>query len=144
MPRIPGGRFSAVLLALGGRLVLFVPAAGAGSRISPRHPIEAAMEAVTECSPPAAEWKTGTVPWRATLPAHLDAARAAASCRKSFPVSPLGLDLVEPVIYLSWTGDVPVVHPPYTCAGNAPDHEAARSACGGCERGARTAEVDLA
>ncbi len=30
--------FFAVLLALGGRLVLFVPAAGAGSRISLRHP----------------------------------------------------------------------------------------------------------
>ena len=54
MPRIPGGRFCAVLLALGGGLVLFVPAAGAGSRISPRHPIEAATEAVTECAPPAA------------------------------------------------------------------------------------------
>ena len=38
----PGGRFCAVLLALGGGLVLFVPAAGAGSRISPRHPIEPA------------------------------------------------------------------------------------------------------
>jgi hypothetical protein len=33
MPWIPGGRFSAVLLALGGGLVLFVPAAGAGCRI---------------------------------------------------------------------------------------------------------------
>jgi len=55
-----------------------------------------------------------------------------------------GLDLVKPVMYLSWTGDAPVVHPPYTCAGNAPDHEAARSACGGCERGARAAVVDLA
>ena len=54
MPCIPGGRFSAVLLALGGGLVLFVPAAGAGCRIGPRHPIEAAAEAVTECAPPAA------------------------------------------------------------------------------------------
>jgi hypothetical protein len=54
MPCIPGGRFSAVLLQVGG-LVLFVPAAGAGSRISPRYPIEAATEAVTECTPPAAE-----------------------------------------------------------------------------------------
>ena len=34
MPRTPGARFSAVLLATDGRLVLFVPAAGAGSRIS--------------------------------------------------------------------------------------------------------------
>ena len=41
MPRIPVGRFCAILLALGGGLVLFVPAAGAGFRISPRRPIEA-------------------------------------------------------------------------------------------------------
>ena len=51
MPCIPGGRFSAVLLQVGG-LVLFVPAAGAGRRIGPRHPIEAATEAVTECASP--------------------------------------------------------------------------------------------
>ena len=40
IPRIPGGRFSAVLLATDGGLVLFVPAAGAGCRIGPRHPVE--------------------------------------------------------------------------------------------------------
>jgi hypothetical protein len=34
---------------MGGGLVLLVPAAGAGFRIGPRHPIEAATEAVTEC-----------------------------------------------------------------------------------------------
>ncbi len=117
IPCIPGGRFSAVLLAMDGRPVLFVPAAGAGCRIGLRHHFEAATEAVTGCASPAAGWKTGTAPWRATLRADLDAARAAASCRKGFPVSPCqGLDLVEPVMYLSWTGDVPVVHPPYTCA----------------------------
>jgi hypothetical protein len=27
-----------------------------------------------------------------------------------------GPDLVEPVMYLSWTGDVPVMHPPYSRA----------------------------
>ena len=33
-----------------------------------------------------------------------------------------GLDLVEPVMYLSWTDDVPIVYPPYTCAtGNVQD-----------------------
>jgi len=42
MPCIPGGRFSAVLLAMDGGLVLFVPAAGAGCRIGPRHIFEAA------------------------------------------------------------------------------------------------------
>jgi hypothetical protein len=39
---MPRAGFFAVLFALGGRMVLFVPAAGAGSRISPLHPIEAA------------------------------------------------------------------------------------------------------
>ena len=45
IPRIPVGRFSAVLLAMDGGLVLLVPAAGAGCRIGPRHPIQAATEA---------------------------------------------------------------------------------------------------
>ncbi len=44
-------------------LVLFVPAAGAGFRIGPRRPVEAATEAVTGCASPAAGWKTGTAPW---------------------------------------------------------------------------------
>jgi hypothetical protein len=63
MPCMPGDRFSAVLLALDGGLVLFVPAAGASFRIGPRHPIEAATEAVTGCASPTAGWKTGTAPW---------------------------------------------------------------------------------
>jgi hypothetical protein len=53
IPRIPGSRFPAVLLAMDGALVLFVPAAGAGCRIGPLHPIEAATEAVTGCASPA-------------------------------------------------------------------------------------------
>jgi hypothetical protein len=63
MPYSPGSRFSAVLLALDDGLVLFAPAAGASFRIGPRHPIEAATEAVTECASPTAGWKTGTAPW---------------------------------------------------------------------------------
>ncbi len=55
-----------------------------------------------------------------------------------------GLDPAEPVMYLSWTGDGPVIYLPYTCAGDAPDHEAAMPACGRCERGARSTDVDLA
>jgi hypothetical protein len=54
MPRIPVGQFSAVLLAMDGGLVSFVPAAGAGFRIGPRHLFEAATEAVTGCASPAA------------------------------------------------------------------------------------------
>jgi hypothetical protein len=90
IPRIPSGRFSAVLLAMDGGLVLFVPAAGAGSRISPRHPIEAATEAVTECASPAAGWKTGTAPWRATLRAGLEAARRHAVRVSRCPLSGTG------------------------------------------------------
>src|SRR5208283_3959492 len=47
MPRIPGGRFCAVPLAMGGGLALFVSSAGAGCRIGSRRPVEAAAEAVT-------------------------------------------------------------------------------------------------
>jgi hypothetical protein len=52
MPRIPVARFCAVLLALDGRPVLFVPAAGAGCRIDPRYRIRAATEAVIACASP--------------------------------------------------------------------------------------------
>ena len=38
MPCIPSSRFSAVLLAMDGALVLSVPAAGAGCRIGALHP----------------------------------------------------------------------------------------------------------
>ena len=122
---------------------MFAPAAGAGCRIGPRHLFEAATEAVTECAPPA-EWED----WHGAVAS--DSARGSGLCTsgvimsQGFPVLSQRLDLVEPVMYLSWTDDVLVVGPPYTCAGNAPDHEAARSACCSCERGARTAEVDLA
>ena len=107
MPCIPAGGFSAVLLQLGGGLVVFVPAAGAGCRIGPRPPIEAATEAAAECAPP------------------------------------LGLDPAEPVAYLSWTGDAPVVmYPPYSCAGDRPEHEAEVPACGCSERDSRPAAVE--
>ncbi len=82
MPCIPDGRFSAVLLALGGGLVLSVPAAGGRLPDQPAPSHQGAAEAVTGCAPPVAGWKTGTVPWRATLRAGLDSARAASSCRK--------------------------------------------------------------
>ena len=36
---------------------------------------------------------------------------------QGFPVSPQGLDLVEPVMYLAWTGDVPIVYPSFTRVG---------------------------
>src|SRR5271165_5333097 len=105
MPRIPGGRFSAVLLALGGRLVLFVPAAGAGSRISPRHPIEAA----------AMRWPRARRP---PPSGRLARCRGERHCARVWTlhqrrhhvarvpgVPSQGLDLVEPLMYLSWTDD---------------------------------------
>ena len=85
-----------------GGLVLFVPAAGAGFRIGPRHPIQAATEAVTECASPAAGWKTGTAPWRATLPRGSGRCASGVIMSQGFPGIPSqGLDLVEPVMYLS-------------------------------------------
>jgi len=47
-------------------------------------------------------------------------------------------------MYPSWTGDGPVMYLPYTCAGDAPDHEAAMPACGRCERDVQSADLDLA
>ena len=55
-----------------------------------------------------------------------------------------GLDPADPVTYPSWTGDGPVMYQPYTCAGDVPDREAAMPACGRYEKGARSADVDLA
>jgi hypothetical protein len=145
IPRIPGGRFSAVLLAMDGGLVLFVPAAG--GRLphwpAPSHRgCHGGGDRVRVAHRRVEDWHGAVVS---------DAIGVSGRCAsggvmpQGFPGIPSqGLDLVEPVTYLSWTGDVPVMHPLYTCAGNAPDHEAARSACGGCKRGARTAEVDLA
>jgi hypothetical protein len=62
MPCIRAARFSGVLLALGGGLVLFVPCGGGRLPDRRRHPIDAVTEAVTECGSPAAGWKTCTVP----------------------------------------------------------------------------------
>ena len=82
MPRIPGGRFlrrsprarrQAGLVRTRGR-------GGQPDQPAPSH--RGCSEAMTECAPPAAGWKTGTVSWRATLRAGLDSARAASSCRK--------------------------------------------------------------
>jgi hypothetical protein len=62
----PVGRlpFFAVLLALGGELALFVPAAVAACRIGPHHPIEAASEALAEYPSLPLGWKTGTAALR--------------------------------------------------------------------------------
>ena len=104
-----------------------------------------AAEAVIECAPPVAGYRrlARAVPWPATLRVGLDAPRAAlTNVAGAVPVPFSGLDLTELVVYLSWTDDVLVVDPPYTCTGDAPDHchQAARSGCSCGERGARTAD----
>ena len=43
---------------------MFVPAAGAGCRIGPHYPIEAAIEALAECPSLPLGWKTGTAALR--------------------------------------------------------------------------------
>jgi len=75
VPDIPPVRFFAVLLGL----ALFVPAAAAGCRIGPRHPIEAATKALAECPSLPLGWKTDTVALRG----------AAASSRKGSPCLPV-------------------------------------------------------
>jgi hypothetical protein len=55
---------------------------------------------------------------------------------------PLGVDPVEPVVYLSWTDDAPVMYPPYTCADDAPVHEATMPVCGCCERDSWSADAE--
>jgi hypothetical protein len=75
------------LAAPGGGLALFVPAAGAGCRIGPHHPIGAAIEALAEYRSLPLGWKAGT------------AALRERRCRAArVPMSPgQGLDPAEPV-----------------------------------------------
>ena len=142
MPCIPGGRFSAVPLQPGGGLVLSLPAAGTGCRIGPRHPIKAPRRRRPGARRPSPDRRLArAVAWPATLRVvwMLHERRCHVAGGRSRRPSQ-GQGLAELVMYLSSTGDVLVVDPPYTCAGNAPDHQAARSDRGGGERGARTAD----
>ena len=120
-PCIAVGRFFAVLLALGSGLVLFVPGpeSGACTAGDPIEPCDGKRAAPGCPSPPG--WETGMAVWRAAL-------RARTSCSgvPGVPGVPgQGLNPVEPDMYLSWTGGVPVIYPPYTCGGDSPDHEPA-------------------
>ena len=98
----------------------------AADRPAPSH--RGCAEVVTGACRPPPGWKTGTAPWRATLRPDLGAAASGGVTPQGFPVSlGQGLDPAEPVMYLSWTGDVPVVYPPYTCAGDMPGSPRPRS-----------------
>jgi len=55
-----------------------------------------------------------------------------------------GLDPAEPITYLSWTGDGPVMYQSYTCAGDAPDREAAIPRVAAVRKAPGSADVDLA
>jgi len=122
MPRIPGGRFVR-RSARAGRQAGLVRARGRGGQPdqpAPSHRV--CTEAVPECAPPAAKWKTGTVPWRATPRAVWTLHQRRHHVARVPGVPSQGLDLVETFIYLSWTDDVPIVYPPCTCAtGNVQD-----------------------
>ena len=119
---IRAARFSGVLLALGGGLVLFVPAAGqAAGSAAPSHRrcprggdrVRVARRRVETGRCRASDAAGGS--GRCTS--------GGASCRKGFPVFPQGLDLAKPVMYLSWTGDVPVVYlhlVPLRCTSHGP------------------------
>ena len=77
-------------------------------------------------------WRTGATPWRAALrQIWVPHERPRYTARKSSRCHLSGLDPAEPVMYLPWTGDRPVMHPPYTCAG-----EAAAPGCRGRPGGA--------
>ncbi len=135
MPRIPVGRFFAVLLAPGGGLALFVPAAGAGCRISPRYLIEAPQRegdrvcvAATGMEDQNGAVASGAVPGSG----RRGEPRRHAAWVPGVPGQ--GLNPAERVMYLSRTGDGPVMYLSYTYAGGAPDYEAAMLACGRCER----------
>ena len=112
IPRIPGGRFLR-RSARDGRRAGLVRTRGPGQASASARaiPSRAATEAVTGCAPPARRVED----WHGAVVS--DAARGSGRCAsggvgpQGFPGIPSqGLDLVEPVMYLSWTGDVPVVH----------------------------------
>ena len=75
-------------------------------------------------SPPLG-WKTGTAPWRAALCPELGAAASRGVTQQGFPVSPVR-DWIRRSRSCTCRGLV--MYLPYTCAGDAPDHEAAMSA----------------
>jgi hypothetical protein len=94
------------------------------------------------CSSWAAGWscsylRPGQACWIGPRPPIEAVTEAATEC-----APPLGLDPAEPVVYLSWTGDTPVMYPPHSCAGDRPDHEAEVPACGCSERDGRPAAVE--
>jgi len=111
MPRIPVGRFFAALLTPGGGLA-FVRARGRSGlpdRPAPSH---------RGCHG-GGDWARRHRRWDGRL--ARPRCGAAASCRKGSRCPRSGTGSAEPVMYLPWAGDGPVMHPPYTCAGDTPD-----------------------
>jgi hypothetical protein len=111
MPRIPGGRFLRRPAAPGRQADLVRTRNRGGQPDQPAPSHQGCTEAVVESAPPAVGWNTGARCRGERHCAGLDSARAASTCRKGFGVPSQGLDVVEPVMYLSWTDDVPIVYP---------------------------------
>ena len=134
-PDIPARpvRFFTVLLTLGGGLALFMPAAGAGCRIGPHRPIEAATEALAECPSLPLRWKDR----------HSRAAGAAATRRKGSrcPRSEAGSGRAGHTCRARRSE----LHlPAVTCAGDMPGSPGREVRLCRCERGARPTGADPA
>ncbi len=88
LPRIPVGRFFAVLLVPGaGWPCSYLPPGGC--RIGLRHLIEAPRRGMTGCASPPSGWKTSTAPWRSALCPDLGAAASCGVMPQGLPVSPV-------------------------------------------------------
>jgi hypothetical protein len=76
---------------------------------------------------------------------HSRAAGAAAWCR-TVPNVPVRDRIRQQSrsMYLPWTGDRPVMYPPYTCAGDMPGSPGREVRLWCCERGARSTGADPA
>ena len=85
----PGWPVLRVLLAPGGGLALFVPAAGAARLPDRPAPSHRGSTEGTGCASPPLGWKTSTTPWRAALCPELDTAASRGVMHQGFPVSPV-------------------------------------------------------
>ena len=120
-------RIFAVLLTLGRGWGLFVPVAvDSGLRIGPGS---------THCR---LLLGIGRVPVAAAGMEDRHTRAAGAAAPQGFPMSPVRDWIRQSLsMYLPWTGDRPVMYPPYTCTGDMPGSPGREVRLCCCERGAR-------